>query len=223
MDLLVSSSSLRLVDAGRESRRTLADAIEVFRCQPRFTEEMRAQIRIGHLRLPWGKKTGLVQVICEEQGLAVSLPSCTRFYGTRTLGSCRQRFKISRLDGAIVDSECNVRLSDGTHLHNVEVLPTAIRIQDSHRERRIVALTIQFIGADDQCYRPLHEKALPDLKFLDYRTLPDLKLPPLRAIVGHIVTVDPTFSDRSRQTIANALRRSGMRLPRSRRRRRPRL
>ncbi|MGA7545508.1 MAG: hypothetical protein WBW08_06740, partial [Methyloceanibacter sp.] len=180
-----TSSPIRLYDDGRKSRRTIADAVESLRDRPGFSEDMRAEISTGRLQLPTGKVVSLVQVICQEIGWAVSLPTSVYFYGTRTTGVAPEEFEISRLEGAVADANSNVELSDGTLLHAVEVQPVCLPDAMTEQEMLIVHAAIAFIGAEARCYRHLRAKKslkakFPDelrkAKFLDFATLPGLKI-----------------------------------------------
>jgi hypothetical protein len=209
---------MQLYDTDRTARRTIADAIEVLRTKSDFSENSRAQIRTRELRLPTGDVTSLVQMVSHEIGWAVSLPTSAHFVGTRTMAPGPEHFNISRLEGAIVDSNGNVELSDGTYLHKVHVVPTAISSKVTEMEALIVHLVVACVAAQDKCYRYLHETALPGMKFLDYSTLPGLELPTLKGIYRYVIErteKSPQLPRVSRQTVARVLNKCGMRLPRS--------
>jgi hypothetical protein len=225
MQVLAFTASLQLIDAGRTSRRTIADALDILRAHPRFSERMQAEVRVRPWQLPSGTWTASIQLVCATQGFAVSLPSSTHFYGIRSRAFGPERFEIARLHGAIVDADCNVTLQCGVHLHNVRVVPTFIPPKLTYDEERIVVWTIRHFHPRKRCFRywpnvqvnrPLRVKGVGGR--LDYSTLPALKLPSLKQIVNYLRDM-PGFGNYSPQTIASALARSGMRPRRSRRRR----
>ena len=129
MEVLAASSSMKLIDAGRMSRRTIADAIEVMRSHPEFSQHRRAKVRTFPLHLPSGDVPFLVQVVCAELALTVSLPTSKKFRakGTRTPASLEfEEFETCLLDGAsaeIIDEQLEVVLSDGRRLRGVQVIP----------------------------------------------------------------------------------------------------
>ena len=141
---------------GRGSMRSVADAIEALRKAGRFSEDLVAQIRTQLIRLPTGVVTCIVLVISPpregEQSWGVALPSSASFKGKRDAGDLEE-FEISRLDRAWVDKNGWVELSDGTYLHALNVIPTAIRPELTEIQKRIVYWTIKFVGAEAKCYR----------------------------------------------------------------------
>lgn len=62
---------VRLQEERRTSRRTVADALDVVGQDLAPNEVLRAQIRIGPLRLPSGKCTALVDVVFPDLGYIV--------------------------------------------------------------------------------------------------------------------------------------------------------
>jgi hypothetical protein len=222
-EILAASESLRLIDAGRDSRRSIADAIDVLRNLPGFSEGMQATVMVRPLPLADGNRTGLIQLVCEAQGFAVSLHSAAHFRAIRTCAFDPEPFEIGLLDGARVDSAGNVTLTCGTHLHKVEVAPTFIPIELTPAEERIVVWTIRCFHPRKRCFRSLpNPRILRPLRrrtgavWLDYGTLPSLTLPALKEIEYALKDMHG-FGDCSRQPIANALARAGIRPRRTRR------
>lgn len=215
MKSLVPLPSLQLADIDSQSLRTIADAVEILRNLEGFHDNMRVEVRVGQLQLPSGQKTGLARLIWEEQGWVVPLPPADHFSGIRPTGERREQFEISRLHGAIVDSECNVQLPCGTYLRAVSFRRTIIPDISTELQNRILELTIQFIGAETRCYRYGFDLPEGSLRFskpaLDYSTFPGLELPKLESIVAHIRAADRTLRRLSRQTVANTLAIAGAR------------
>lgn len=125
--------------------------------------------------------------------------------------------EISLLDRARVDKDGLVSLSDGTCLRAVNLIPAALPWELTELEKRIVYWTIKFIGQETEAECYLSGQPTPTLEGLDYGNLPKLDVPKLEAIVQYIADNDPGLRV-CRQTLANALGRSGMRAPLSSRR-----
>jgi hypothetical protein len=81
----------------------------------------------------------------------------------------------------------------------------------------IVHHTIEFIGAEQECYKyPIRFERPRDA--LDCSALPALRdrIPLLKQIQGYIADREAALKDLSEQQIANTLRKFGMRIPASR-------
>ena len=184
MEVLAASSSMKLIDAGRMSRRMIGDAIEVMRSHPEFSQHWRAKVRTFPLHLPSGDVPFLVQVVCAELALTVSLPTSKKFRakGTRTPASLEfEEFETCLLDGAsaeIIDEQLEVVLSDGRRLRGVQVIPCYLppcgdgqrqmdRPQASGRGDRTV---VRMCNAQDRCYRYLDKDLLPGVRVLDFHS-----------------------------------------------------
>jgi hypothetical protein len=215
-----------LSDDEMQSRRTIADALEVLRQAAGFQEADYAKVEIGLLTPPSGETTGLVillfEVASEDITYVVSLPASARFRAVGDTGS-KEDFEISRLDGAIVSARGSVRLTDGTELRAVEVVPSYMPIEPSELDWRVVQYTVALVGAEKRCYRSLREGAapelqpmIPDLRYLDCSSLSGLDLPPLKVISGCIREKDRSLRKISEQKVADALRTFGMRVPKAR-------
>jgi hypothetical protein len=220
----------RLFEESRKLRLTIADALEVLREATEFKEHHRAEVRIGPLQLPSGEVVGLVDVLFDvpsrEKVCIVSLPTAARFRAIMDGTSRRDYFEISRLDGAVVDDDTNVLLADGTKLRAVEVIPTRLPVHPSEIDWLIVHCTISIIGAETRCYRSLRNElppALPDTvpdRIVDCSRLPGLHLDKsLKHIIREIGKKVPILRRVSSQTVANALRKFGIRIPMQRPRR----
>jgi hypothetical protein len=215
----------------RNHRFTVQDAIDVLPTSAGFEDNDFAEIRVGGLRLPSDKEVGLPNVFFSSNALGktlvVSLPTSAQFKAIRQGEADARLFSIFELDGAKVDNNGSVRLSDGTVLRAVEVIPENLPLKPSELDWLIVHHTIWIIGAEDRCYRSLREHAkprcldlpediVPDIRSIDCGALKDLELPSLKYLAREIAKKHPMLKKLSHQKIADALRTFGMRIPRSR-------
>jgi hypothetical protein len=217
----------RLLEDHRNSRRSVADAINVLHEAAGFGAHDRAKIRVGLMRLPSNDIVGLVDVLLEasrgKKVYVASLPTSAHFCASSDGAGRGDLFEIARLHDAIVDTDGNVRLVDGTHLHAVEVVPSYLPYNPTQQEWRIVRAAIAALGAEERCYRclrndlPIEECDMaPDWRGIDCSKLAGLELPPLKDLAWRIAKKDPTLGELSQQKIADALRRFGMRIPKPR-------
>lgn len=223
MDMLTlidteSGRTLKLWD-GRETMRTLADALTKLHELGSLAHDGQAEIRTRPMRLPNGERSAVVMVIGarDKSGWGIAMPSAAKFHARDTLGR-RQGYEISALHGAIADADGNVELPDGSHVHNVELEPTKLNYELTAVQEKVVHHAICFLRAEDRCYRYVDNELLPGLRALDYHAVRELgneRLPSLKAIERHVTD---RISSVSRQTIATALANSGLRRPRSGRR-----
>jgi hypothetical protein len=220
-----------LREAERNRRVTVSDAIEVLAQSGAFGGGDVAEIQVGGICLPSGKVVGLTNVSFNndalDKTLVVSLATSAQFNAKRQGESAARTFSIFELDGATVANDGSVRLSDGTILRAVEVIPANLPLKPSELDWRIVRHVIRIIGAEGRCYRSLREHAkprcldlphdiIPDIRFIDCSALKGLELPSVKSLVAQIAKIDPALKNLSRQTIANALCKFGMRIPASR-------
>lgn len=219
----------RLREESKQSRRTIADALEVLREAADFEEDDRAEIRIGPLQLPSGHVVHLVDIVFDaplrEKVYIVSLPTSAKCRAICDGSPRRNELEISRLDGAVIDAEASVYFSGGK-LHAVEVIPFPLCYEPTELDRRIVHLTIAIIGAEDRCYRSLRDGVplqfqdmVPDIGLLDCSRLSELDVPPLKNIVSLIAEKDKTLRKLSPQKASDSLRTFGVRIPKARPRR----
>jgi hypothetical protein len=224
----------RLAEEYRTSRRTMADALAVLQDHAGFSENDRAEIRIGGLKLPSAEIVGLVQIVFDRPGCdksyLVSLPTSRLFRGRRLGARQSERFDIALLDAAVLDGGSNVRLTDGTLMCAVEVLPARLPLAPTALDWLIVYRTIRFIDAKkngidhkEQCFRLLRNAIndlpmdmIPNLFWIDCSRLTGLAIPSLDSIATYIASVEPTLRGVSHQKIADTLEKFGMRIPRLR-------
>lgn len=214
----------------RNQRLTVSHAIDVLANVADFGDDDFAEIQVGILPLPSRDKVGLANVFFDShtvgKTLVVSLATSAEFWAKRQGEADARRFCIFELDGAKVDNNGLVRLSSGLMLRAVTVIPAKLPLKASELDYRIVHLVISIIGAEDRCYRSLRDHAkpkcldvleemIPAIQFIDCSTLKGLKLPSLKSIAQRIGQMDPALKRLSRQKIADALRKFGMRIPTS--------
>jgi hypothetical protein len=214
----------RIREEDRNSRRSIADAIEVLRNVGVFNESSRAEIRVGSFRPLSGDWLYLVDVLCNVPSLetvfVVGLPTSTNFKAIRAGSLRRELFGLALLDDALVSDDAGVVLRDGSKLRAVEIIPTRLLNDPCKLDWRIVHHTISIIGAEEHCYRsvradvpsPLRDR-VPDVRFIDCSKLRGLSLPPLKELAYQIARRDWTLRRLSRQKIADSLRKFGIRLP----------
>jgi hypothetical protein len=224
----------RLAEGCRTSRRTVADAVAVLQDYAGFSENDRAEIRIGGLRLPSAEVVGLVQIVFDrpdcDKSYLVSLPTSRLFRGRRLGTRQYDRFNIELLDDAVLDGGSNVRLTDGTLMCAVEVFPARLPLAPTALDWLIVYRTIRFVDAKEngfdpkeRCFRLLRNAIndlpidmIPNLFWIDCSRLTRLAIPSLDSIATYIASVEPTLRGVSQQKIADTLEKFGMRIPRPR-------
>lgn len=207
---------------GRRSMRSIADALEALRKMQLLPEDSSVEIRMYPLPLATAEPPFIVLVVSKASSLdhirGVALPTSHGFRGRRLGGEATETFAIPLLDRATVDKNGIVTLADSTCLSAVNVIPAPLPWELTDLEKRIVYWTIKFIGQEAEAACFLYGPPSPTLEGLDYAQLPKLDVPKLEAIVRYIEINDSELPV-CRQTVANALGRSGMRAPLDRRRR----
>src|SRR4051812_16820870 len=110
MRFLAGSPTMKLYDADRASRRRIADALEVLRALFGSTSGVESTIRTNPLVLPSGESPFLLQLVCKQAGLTISLPTSHRFHAKllhERAGAAPEwrefSGEVSLLEGAIVD------------------------------------------------------------------------------------------------------------------------
>jgi hypothetical protein len=222
----------RLSEEARNSRRTMADAVEVLREKVGFGDNDRAEVSIGLLKLPSAEVVGVVQIIFDPQrgdkAYVVSLPTSKQFKAYRANAPQRDRFDIAELHGATLDGRGAVLLTNGIALQAVEVIPACLPLEPTKLDWRIIRYALSIIGAN-HCYRhwasglPSQlQEMLADLRFVDCSAFESLTPPPLKVLSSRIREKDPTLKMLSGQQVADTLRKFGIRIPIARPRRRHR-
>lgn len=213
----------RLAESDRHLHRTAMDVLEVLRKEAGFHDDDCAEVFVGFLRLPSGDNVGLVDIRFDSPARqkisVVSLPTSTHFNAKRQGFSFSQRFEITRLNQASIDSQGHVELADGNMLRAIEVEPVRLPYHPSELDWRIVHLILELKGAT-HCYRSLQDglpphlrSMVPDRCFLDVDRLSGLDLPSLRDLTRYIASKHKRVSG---QQIANSLRKFGIRHPQAR-------
>ena len=215
---------VKLVPKGRDSARTVSEAVTLLRREAGLRKGDRAKIGVGLLRLPSGDLVGLAEIVFastrRSTTYAVPLQSAASFNAIRAGYPGYDRYDIARLGSAEVDVNGLVVLSDGTVLEAVKFLSAPMLTKPSETDWRIIHLVLSVIKGGEQCYRSLSEGLPPEVaelvsdeRFLDCNRLSALDLPPLKVIAFDIRKKDPTLKA-SDQKIADALRKVGARQPR---------
>jgi hypothetical protein len=210
-------------------RRTVADAIEVLRKDVGFEGDDRAQIQLGQLRLPSREIVFLVGIFFEsaihKKTFIVWLPTAVQFRAILTDQSVLDQFNIERLERATLDDAGNVELYDGTRMRAVDIIPAPLPYKPSGLDWAIIRLAISKLNAQDECSYSTeglfseHPDRNPYIGFVDCSKLTGLRIPGLKVLKGYIEDQEPTLKSLSKQAIANALRKFGMRIPVARPRR----
>jgi hypothetical protein len=193
-----------------------------------FGEADIAEIRVGILQLPSREAVGLTNVSSRSRAtgkpVVVWLAAAAEFWAKREGEADPRQFRIHELNGAKANNDSIVRLSDGTLLRAVEVAAAKLPLEPSELAWRIVHHVISIVKAEDQCYRSLRDHAkptcsdlpegmIPEIDFIDCSALEIGNLPSLKYLKQQIGRRDPSLKRISHQTIADALRDFGMRIP----------
>ena len=209
-------------------RRTVQDALEVLRQSVGFGEHDRARIGICRMQLPSMEVVASVSVQFDppssEITYCVLLPSALQFwaYGAQSTKE-REQFDICRLEGASVGDTGDVVCTDSALLRAVEIIPTPIPKHPSATAWRIVKHVISKSPDRRRYVRSLwlgmsrkKRRKMSDVRAVDCGTLRKLRAPPLKVIEWQMEEQYPHLPKPSSQTIANALRDFGIRIPRDR-------
>ncbi len=212
-----------------KTRRTVADAIDVLHQDVGFEGDDRAQFRLGPMRLASGVIVSLVSVYfssaARQKTFIVWLPTAVKFRAILRDQSVIDQFDIDRLEEATLDNAGNVELCDGTRMRAVEIIPVPLPYKLSGLDCVIIRLAISKIDAQDKCSYSTeglfseHPNDDPYIGYIDCSKLTGLCVPELKVIKGYIGERAPRLKSVSEQTISNALRKFGMRIPVARPRR----
>jgi hypothetical protein len=216
---------------GQESMRSIADALDALRAAGWTHNASHLRMRIVSLNLAGGDVMHFAVVCLHPNELnhpvGVTLPTADRFRGRRIESGETETRDIRELDGATVWSTGAVQNLDGYCFEAVEMIPRHFVRELNPLQKLILYWTIRMLGltAKDVCYQLPDDirhflpkgfgKLTADLRYLDYGRLRGRKLPSLKAIHRYLGDRNKSLREVSHQTIANALRLSGLRVPRS--------
>lgn len=215
----------------RDHRFTISDAIHVLACDAGFGSNDAARVKVGIFPLPSRDRVGLVNVCFDNHAFGrteiVALTLSDKFRARRDNEAHVSQFSISDLDGATVDYRGIVRLSDGSMIRTVKVVPAKLPLKPSKLDWQIVHHVICIVEAESRCYRSVREHArlccpdvppdmLPSDLFIDCSALAGIELPSLKYLVQQIGKRDPALKKLSDQKVADALFVFGMRVPKRR-------
>jgi hypothetical protein len=209
---------MKLHEEGRARRFSIQDAVAVFSKCAGFSEDFRAEIRVGRIAFPTGETPYLIQMISYGMDMAVSLQTAYFFTGASST-EMPLRFGACRLAGAIVDYDGNVQLTDETWLHAVKIEPARICRELTGTDLEILRFVIARYGDIDRGYGYLGRDDVrrnPDS--LDFSTLSDIKVPPLKVIeidIREERSKWPKLVDVTYREIGRALGNCGLHRPRS--------
>jgi hypothetical protein len=145
------------------------------------------------------------------------MPPSARFSARTTLRD-RQQYEIEKLNDARSDSEGNVELSNGQFVHQIELIPAPAHYDFTATEEKVVMAAIEFLQREGllkhPCYRSVDENLLPGLKLLDYTLVAKVRIRRLKPVVQFIMNLK--LPDVTGALILAALKRAGIKLPRSR-------
>ena len=199
---------------GRKSLRSLADALEKLRELDGLSDQETVEIKTYPLELFDGRRTGCVSVVrprrADNSTFIVLMPSSGEFTALTTLGE-RVTYTIDVLDGATSDADGNVELANGQFLHSVVLKPVPF-YEFSETDDKIVRLALKFLQAENQCYRPIEPDLLPGIELLNYALVARIRIERLKPVQHYVLKLLPQLSP---SAVSSALKRAGIRLPRS--------
>jgi hypothetical protein len=209
----VMSISKLTVHDGQQDCRSLRDAIFKVRGAD-DTGSFAAKVRTRLIRRPDGVLTGMIFVDAEINGerQLVRLPNCTHF---KALTSDNQSVSLAVTDlhDGRLDQNGFVKLLDGRSLRNVTMKPGAPVMYDfGLLEDAIVRHTLMLLGVEHLCYREISPAHMSGVRVLDYSKICDIRLAHLKRLLPQI---QRCFSTIPEARIKQALRRAGLRFPRS--------
>jgi len=200
---------------GRQTMRSLADALEKLRELGAFSDGERAEIKTMVLELPDRLTMSLVAVLgprrCDGSRWVIRMPSSQRFTARTTRGE-QLTYEIALLNDAVSDPDGNVQLSDGQFLHQIDLIPSPRDYDFTTTQDAIVRHALKFLQMEDQGYLPLDDRLFPGVRVLHYGTLRNLRIPNVKSLQNYVEDHLPGVS---RPAIVTALKRAGMQFPRS--------
>lgn len=134
------------------------------------------------------------------------MPSSGEFTALTTLGE-RVTYTIDVLDGATSDADGNLELANGQFLHGVVLKPVPF-YEFSETDDKIVRLALKFLQAEN----PIEPDLLPGIERLDYALVARIRIEHLKPVQHYVLKRMPQLSP---SAVSSALKRAGIRLPRS--------
>jgi hypothetical protein len=199
---------------GRNSMRSLADALEKLRELGALGGTGNIECKSLPIQLPNGRVSGVVCVIGPRQDKGrrwiIRMPSADKFSAISTT-KVRQTFEIGLLNCAIIDQDGNVTLHNGQHVHGIHLIPVPVHYDFDSTQNAIVWHALKVLGKLDECWRPVDDQLLPGIKRLDYGAIRNIRVQGRKQLlydVGKDVGVSASF-------VAKTLAAAGMRGPRS--------
>jgi hypothetical protein len=198
---------------GRNSMRSLADALEKLRELGGLRGTGKIECNTKPIQLPDGRLSGLVCVLGPRQDngcrCIIWMPSAAKF-GAMTTIKVRQTFDIGMLNGAISDQDGNVTLHNGQHVHAVDLIPVPAHYDFDSTRHLIVWHALKLLGKSDECWRSVDDKLLA--RCLDYSKIRNIRI---RGRKQLLYDIGKYVDGVSASFIAKTLAGAGMRGPRS--------
>jgi hypothetical protein len=194
--------------------RSVADAVAYLRDSDELAEGESVEIRTTPVVLPNGERSGFVVMVGPPRAdgamSIVRMPSAGGFTALTTVGD-RCRRHIGELNGATCDCNGNVQLANGEYLHAIDLIPTIGHYELTFVEQIIVRLALKCLKVENQCCPPLHPE-LPGVNPPRYDEIAGVRVERLKSVQSYVASRIPFLSP---FVVASALRRAGMKLPRT--------
>jgi hypothetical protein len=164
----------------RPATRTLVDALEKLRDRKEISEA--TQLRLltcpSNDRFAWFSALSFKSTKGDDVFFALPISQGCRAYDT--LGN-PVYLTLDRLDDSEVDSDGNILLRDGTHIHAVAFDTLSLHFELPELEETVVYLTIRYLGAEQRCFRR-------DDCFvgIDYAALRQLCVPSVKSLARYV-------------------------------------
>jgi hypothetical protein len=199
---------------GRKSLRSMADALETLRELGALPGTGNIEINVLQMQLPNGQVIGLVSVMGprQENGRrpVIWMPAAVKFSAILT-SKVRETFDIGLLNKGIIDEHGNVTLHNGQHVHGVNLTPVPAHYDFDATQHAIVFHALKLLCKLDECWRPVDEGLLPEIKLLDYSAIRNIRVRRRKQLLydlsKHVDGVSASF-------IAKTLSAAGMRCSR---------
>ncbi len=199
---------------GRETLRSLADAIEKARDLDGLAEDEALVAKVTGLEMRDGRRIGFVILAgpkrADSSMLVIPMPSSSGFTALTPAGD-RLPFPIHLLHEARAYGSGKIQLASGQIFRNVDLRTSALPEFDE-TDDEIVKLSVEFLGVKEQCYRELDPEEFPGFVVLDYALMHDVQVKRLKPVQHYVLK---RLSNIPPSRVAYALRHSGMRMPRS--------